>query len=848
MTIELELSNKDNFELLFKYNNQPNNKQKIFVDVGAFDGDTISKTLSINLSINPNLKIIAIEPIKSLWESIRKKYELNKNIIVINKAAYSDKQNLKFHEYVGWSQGLSTIQNSMTQLRPSPQFTNKILEYNIEADTIDNILRDCGIENTKHIDYIKIDTEGSEEQVLQGFTRYCQGTRFHIESHITNLENILQILLEKHANIETITLSRDPNNTNHVVGTIIGEFTQSVQSVNQQQRIEQEEHEMHQQKNQKLEIINVEMAGTNRIQFLIDAVKKYKQKQLSATEVVARLKPTTPADNMQKIINIGCADNYWLRDLTDYDILNVDLENTIPEPYKSKSKFQIADAHNLNFKDKEFNCAILGEILEHVNDPVQVLKEAKRVAQNIFITVPNEHEWHESLKPYKNPAHVRFYTYETLKEDLDKGLGENTYKTVQYNGGGWSFWTISYEPISPIQENNTKQENKQELTITTGPIPESLNIPSHISPKKLRIALISTPFFGVPPQRYGGLEQIVWDLAEALDELGHEITIFAPEGSQIPKHGHLITTGKPINSVNVDWFQAEKNAYDIYKEIINDKDFDICHSHEWFGFPYLLKQKYPDLKVCHTHHGFFNWQSPPNQYPNIITISKFMKNISEQQFKQKGYDVQCKYVYNGIDLNRYEYNPNIKKTDHLLYVGRFSNFKQPHVAIDVAKKVNLPIDLVGGTFVDDPNYLRQIEYMCDNNNNQLSNNNNQLSNNKNIVIYKDVPHEFKIKKMQEAKALLFPSKMGEPYGLVAAETMACGTPVIALNDGAISEVVIHNETGFICNNIEEMIEAVKKINDIKPENCRKRSEELSRENMAKNYETLYYNIINGNEW
>ncbi len=93
--------------------------------------------------------------------------------------------------------------------------------------------------------------------------------------------------------------------------------------------------------------------------------------------------------------------------------------------------------------------------------------------------------------------------------------------------------------------------------------------------------------------------------------------------------------------------------------------------------------------------------------------------------------------------------------------------------------------------------------------------------------------------MQEAKALIFPSKMGEPAGLVAEESMSCGTPVIAFDDGAIKEYTIHGKTGFICNTIEEMVEAVKNIHTIRPEDCRKRAEELSRETMAKNYITLY---------
>lgn len=351
---------------------------------------------------------------------------------------------------------------------------------------------------------------------------------------------------------------------------------------------------------------------------------------------------------------------------------------------------------------------------------------------------------------------------------------------------------------------------------------------------KLIIGVISTPFFQVPPLKYGGLEQIVWDLAEGLDELGHEVTIFAPEGSKTTKHGHLITTGPSISAVNINWFEEEKKQFDIYSKIINDKNFDIVHGHGWFGFEYLLKMiANPNIKIIHTHHGGLNWESPPPvPKPNIVAISDYMRKYTEQYFKSKNFDINCRYVHNGIDINKYIFNIS-NKGNRLLFVGRFSKFKQPRVAIIVANKANLPIDLIGGTFVDDPAYIKELESMCDGNK---------------VVIYKDVPHDFKIKKMQEAKALLFPSNMGEPFGLTALEAMSCGTPVIALNDGAISEVVIHGKTGYICNDMEEMIDAISKIDSIRSEDCRKRAEELSREKMAENYVKLYIDILNGHEW
>lgn len=375
----------------------------------------------------------------------------------------------------------------------------------------------------------------------------------------------------------------------------------------------------------------------------------------------------------------------------------------------------------------------------------------------------------------------------------------------------------------------------EHLIITTGPILEDrFSEDKFMNNNKLRVALISTPFFGCPPIGYGGLEAIVWDLAEGLDKLGHTVTLFAPEGSRKPKHGNLITTGPALDTVHVDWFQAEKNNYEIYKQYINSQNFDVIDGHDWFGYEYLLKLSNPKLRVTHQQHGGFSWDSiPPVPKPNLVVLSKFMRDYTISYFKQKGYNVDCHFCYNGVDLDFYKYDPSIKRTNRLLYVGRFSRFKGPHDAITLAKKVNLPIDLIGAAkFIDDPNYLKEIESMC---------------NNDNIVMYKDATNEFKLRKMQEAKCLIFPSRMGEPFGLGIIQAMATDCPVIAFNDGAVKEIITP-ETGFVCDSVDEMTNAISKIYTIKAENCRKRAEFFSKENMAKNKEKLYRDIISGNEW
>jgi glycosyltransferase involved in cell wall biosynthesis len=343
---------------------------------------------------------------------------------------------------------------------------------------------------------------------------------------------------------------------------------------------------------------------------------------------------------------------------------------------------------------------------------------------------------------------------------------------------------------------------------------------------KLRIGLISTQFFGVPPTGYSGLERVVWDLAMGLSELGHYVRIFGPEGSKPVPNGSVVITGPMLDTVHSDWLKSEQNAYEVYKDKLSD--LDIVHGHNWFGVEYTAKITNKGLKVCHTHHGHINqeyWaKSKPPFKLNFIAISKFMQGM----YAQAGIDAE--YAYNGIDMNKYKFQE--KKGDRLIFVGRLDTFKQPMVAISVSKRTGIPLDIFGGSFVQDENYLKQVINSCDG---------------KQIVMHLDASQDEKVQFLQNAKALLFPSKMLEPFGLVAIEAMACGTPVIALNDGAIKEVI--GEQALIADNEDDMCKMTGMLGGFEPGPLRDFVDaHYNRVIAAKRYEQLYKRILSGNEW
>ena len=556
----------------------------------------------------------------------------------------------------------------------------------------------------------------------------------------------------------------------------------------------------------------------------------------------------------------------------------------------------LVDARRL-IPDASYDVAVLGDILEHVDDPVRVLNGAARVAGRIVITVPEPSRWADENRPYEtmeqmmerkgqtraelardeNPAaiklwgadgythlfHKRWYTYAMMMEHLN--ASDIPAWTIESEGGpNWGFLAVVAEgvPPRPSQEASSlsspppTQETPQTqstqrtqqtgcvvkwgtqatqqtgATLQTGATQETgatlqTGATQETEATPLKIALVSSPFFTVPPAGYGGLERVVYDLACGLAGRGHAVTVFAPDGSHVPGCA-VVPCGTPLTTVNVDWRAGEENMWNVYRDMIGD--FDIVHSHDWFGYVYASKQRNMDLRVTHTHHGgldprWWGTSVPPFKL-NFIALSNWMKSVYETQ------GMPSRACYNGVSTEKYGFKAD--KGDRMIFVGRIDTFKQPHAAIEVAKMLGMGLDVVGGTFVQSTEYLRAIKGMCDGDQ---------------IRFIEDPPQDEKVRLMQDACCLLFPSKMGEPWGLVAAEAMSCGTPVVALRDGAIPEVVDHGVTGYVCDTVDEMCDSVKIADKIDPRACRERVERLfSQDACARGYEEAYRDILAGREW
>ena len=339
----------------------------------------------------------------------------------------------------------------------------------------------------------------------------------------------------------------------------------------------------------------------------------------------------------------------------------------------------------------------------------------------------------------------------------------------------------------------------------------------------MRIAILGSVALPVPPPLAGGTEWIAYHQARGLSEKGHEIILFAAKGSskKINSNIKLIEVGKR-NKIDPTLTESSRKLRlemvylsEVVQKLIDLKDsYDIMLNNmrgEAVFIPVAKMLKKPFVNVMHLNifselsELFQNFKTP------IITIS----NAQRKDFPNLSY---LATVYNGVDTNRFSYNDN--PADYYLAVGSIGRHKNQGDAIRACKETGNKLILIGK--IRDKDYYEEIKKDIDGVQ----------------IIYKgEVGLEEKIKLYQGAKGLLFPINWEEPFGLVMIEAMSCGTPVIAYNHGAVSEVLINNKTGYVIENYSQMIEKINKVGQINRRDCRKHVEEnFTVDKMVEDYE------------
>jgi glycosyltransferase involved in cell wall biosynthesis len=338
----------------------------------------------------------------------------------------------------------------------------------------------------------------------------------------------------------------------------------------------------------------------------------------------------------------------------------------------------------------------------------------------------------------------------------------------------------------------------------------------------MRIAQVAPLYEPVPPRLYGGTERIVSYLTEELVRRGHDVTLFASGDSQTAARLVAVTE----RAMRLDASSREVLAANFSRQLgrifRNADRFDVIHCHvDYLAYPFSDLVRTPTL---HTLHGRLDlpYLGPVfRDFPNVPLVS-----ISDaQRAPLASFSLNwAGTVHHGMPLDEFPFvgHPG----EYLAFLGRLSPEKQPELAIEVAKRVGMPLRIAAKVDANDREYFERVV--------------GPLLDDPNIEFIGEIEDADKAAFLGGARALLFPIDWPEPFGLAMIEAMACGTPVIARPCGSVPEIVEDGRTGFVGDTVDDLVEAVKRIDTIERAECRRHVEaRFSVARMVDDYEVLY---------
>ncbi|WP_017318956.1 glycosyltransferase family 4 protein [Mastigocladopsis repens] len=338
----------------------------------------------------------------------------------------------------------------------------------------------------------------------------------------------------------------------------------------------------------------------------------------------------------------------------------------------------------------------------------------------------------------------------------------------------------------------------------------------------MKIAQVAPLWERVPPPTYGGIELVVSRLTDELVRRGHDVTLFASGDSQTlarleAVYPRALRLDPNVKEYTVYEMLELSQVYQIAQE------FDIIHSH--LGISALPLASLVPTPTVHTLHGRFTTDNKNvyahHQKQPYVSISHAQREINLNYVST---------VYNGINPEDYPFVAQPEDPPYLAFLGRFSPEKGPQHAIAIAKETGWNLKIAGKVDVVDSKFFEQeIAPHIDG---------------QQIQYLGEINHAEKVELLGNAAITLFPITWQEPFGLVMIESMATGTPVIALNLGSVPEVLAHGVSGFVCQKYDDMAAMIPAALELNRQTCREYVEnKFSVIQMVNGYEAVYGKII-----
>jgi glycosyltransferase involved in cell wall biosynthesis len=337
----------------------------------------------------------------------------------------------------------------------------------------------------------------------------------------------------------------------------------------------------------------------------------------------------------------------------------------------------------------------------------------------------------------------------------------------------------------------------------------------------LRIALVAPPWYQVPPEGYGGIELMIYLLAQELYQRGHQVTVLGSQGSRGDFELVPLAPGSWAEKLGTRDYEPLNCAYLLEAhDIVRRRAFDVVHEHNYTGMTMAACMGLP-IPIVATIHGDLteadgHFLAEIDSRVNLVAISA----------AQQGQVAGVKWrgmVYNAFDPSAVELGP--EKEDYVVELARISPDKAQHIAIEVARRVGCPLVLAGK--IDDPDreyFEKEIEpHLGDQ-----------------VRWIENVAGAEKARLLARARAMLFPIQWEEPFGIAMVEAMASGTPVLATPRGAATELVEPGLTGYLADDVDGLVEAFERLGEIDLRRCAERAHErFSPAKMTDGYEKIY---------
>ncbi|MBL7032006.1 MAG: glycosyltransferase family 4 protein [Nitrospira sp.] len=380
----------------------------------------------------------------------------------------------------------------------------------------------------------------------------------------------------------------------------------------------------------------------------------------------------------------------------------------------------------------------------------------------------------------------------------------------------------------------------------------------------LHVATLNQPIS--PDLAYGPIETVTYNIDKGLHSSGHR-SIVACSGDSEVAGEHYVTVDKSIGDYWSDNTHEKRKTANMHLSNALYRagmgDIDIIHTHDAkaveFMYDSVFRMNIPIVMTLHVSAedsslggDYQRWCSSLLSSPLVYCAA-----ISEYQKRQYSDLVNAEnVVYHGIDVEEYPLKEEPDKGSYLFTIGRVTPDKGQDKAIEIAKRTGLKLIIAGcvQNKPDDREFFaglkNSIDLFVEVGQNPVYNDYYNwvikplLDSDKQIIYIGEISAEHKKHWYRHARATIFPIQWGEPFGLVLVESMACGTPVIAFNKGAVPEIVVDGKTGFVVDSMNAMIEAVDRIDSIDPRECRKHVQDhFSITSMAAKYSELYHQII-----